>query len=289
MDYFKNSSNFYKNVLSYVDRPVNLLNDNLPEDTKIDSHLTFEELKNRQIFENYSRYSFEQHRKRKVMHIIKTFVSILLTSLILSSIGNLFTMDFSKINPTWYILIICELTICPSLAVLVWKIRYQMLAKKNNLLQNMISFSLDLSTGDVVQAKDEFEEKYKKFMDGSPIEAVEQHEYLQIVNDTKNIRLCFSKLTLIQNKILGPLSENIAVEIILFVATFAVSAITFIFDLMNNEKSSTNLIITNCLVLSFALTFGIIVGLILADRSSKKAVEISVFRYLLYSYVTDAK
>ena len=126
-------------------------------------------------------------------------------------------------------------------------------------------------------------------MDGSPIEAVEQHEYLQIVNDTKNIRLCFSKLTLIQNKILGPLSENIAVEIILFVATFVVSAITFIFDLMNNEKSSTNLIITNCLVLSFALTFGIIVGLILADRSSKKAVEISVFRYLLYSYVTDAK
>ncbi len=289
MNYFKNRSNFYKSVLSCVDRPVNLLNDNLPEETKIDSHLTFEELKNRQIFENYFRYSFEQLRKRKMIYVIKSIISILLASLILSSIGTLFVLDFSKINPTWYVLIICELTVCPSLAVLIWKIRYQMLAKKNCLLQNMISVSLDLSTGDIVQTQDEFEEKYKKFMDESPIEAVKQHEYLQIISDTKNIRLCFSKLTLIQNKILGPLSENIAVEIILFVATFVVSAITFILDLMNNENSSTNLIITNCLVLSFALVFGIIVGLILADRSSKKAVEISVVRYLFYSYVTDAK
>ena len=289
MNCSEKTSNFNLSLLSLVDRPINILDDNLSGQTKINSRFTFDDFKRHYLSERYCYYSAKQFHARKVQEIIKKSAFIILISCVLSLSGTFLVIDFSKINPTWYILIICELTLCPSLAVLIWKIRYQKLANKNELLQNMFSISLDLAPDEIIHSKEGFEEKYKKFLDDSSIESVKQNEYLKLLHDTRNIRIFFSKLTFKQDKILGPLSDNLAVEIILFVATFAVSAITFILDLMKNESTSANLIISDYLALSLALALGLAIGIFLSNRSLKKALEISIFRYLFYSFVTNSK
>lgn len=283
------SSDFITCLLSSVDRPINFLLDEIPSQTKVNSFVSYKDLQARSLSEQYDSFAIEKINRKKRLLMIKSIIFIVVISLVSSFISTAIQIDFSAINPTWYILLTCEMTLCPSLAVLIWKIRFQRLAKRDGLLQNMSSISLDLKASEIVNDTAKFKDKYLAFMNESFVETDKSGNYLETIQSSDNPRMCFYELSSKQSKIFSPLSENLAVEIILFLATLAVSLVTFILDLMNNVNVSRSLIISDCLTLAFALCVGVATGLFIAKRSHEKAVEISVIRYLFYSYLTDAK
>lgn len=283
------SSDFITHLLSSVDRPINFLSDEIPSQTKVNSSDSYKDLQSQSLSERYRSLTSEKISRKKRLLMIKSIIFIVVISLVSSFISTTTQIDFSTINPTWYILLTCEMTLCPSLAVLIWKIRFQRLAKGDVLLQNMASISLDLKASEIVNDTAKFKDKYLVFMNGSSMETNKSGNYLETIQSSNDPRMCFYELSSKQSKIFSPLSENLAVEIILFLATLAVSLVTFILDLMNNVNVSRSLIISDCLTLAFSLFVGIAIGWFIANRSHEKAVEISVIRYLLYSYLTDAK
>jgi|GEM_PF-6763459 len=292
MDSFNKKFNVMIRVLSSVDRPINLLSDSFSMETKINSNQTYEDLKTRCSSEEYAYYSRNKIAIKNLCPMISMILKIALFLMIIMAFWvstKLIAIDFSKINPTWYILIICELTLSPSLAVLVWKFKYQRLAKKSNQLRNMISFSLDLKVSDIVSRADEFEGKYNILVNKHNLKINKSERYLKMIRSIPDSRICFNELSLKQSKALGPLSENLVVETFLFMAILAVSIITFVVDLQSNINTSADWVTSDSIILALALGLGICTGCFMGDKSYENAVDISTFRYLFYSYLTDAK
>ena len=179
-------------VLSSVDRPINLLSDSFSMETKINSNQTYEDLKTRCSSEEYAYYSRNKIAIKNLCPMISMILKIALFLMIIMAFWvstKLIAIDFSKINPTWYILIICELTLSPSLAVLVWKFKYQRLAKKSNQLRNMISFSLDLKVSDIVSRADEFEGKYNILVNKHNLKINKSERYLKMIRSIPDSRI----------------------------------------------------------------------------------------------------
>ena len=290
----KEQSDLPTKILSSVNRPINFLSIHFSKQTKIDSHRTYKEISGK-----HSQFEKPANLDQRKGGTAKTVVYFLPFIFVFASVMSLFTsgvirFDFNQINPTWWIMVTSELSIGPSLAILTWKIKYQRKATRSLLFQNMTSFSLELRENEIKQNAGEFKDRYSslfkgswKLNDSSLIDA--DTKYLSLIQESSNIRLTFHELTRKQNKVLSPLSENLSIELIVFIASLAVSVVTMVINMESIENISMSTVIQSFITLLISCAVGIAIGLLVADISLKKAINIAVVRYFLYSYLTDAK
>lgn len=279
-------------VLSSVNRPINLLADNFSKQTKVDSHKTYKDVSQICYFERQE--YLERTKRGKIFFIVLLGVFIVIVSSVISLfIRGVIQLDVNHINPTWWILITSELTICPSLAVLTWKIRYQIKADGSLLFANMTSFSLELRESEIKGNTDGFKEKYKSWVDSnqfssnSTIEG--NNKYLDAIQREPNIRLLFYKLSCLQSKVMSTLSENLSVEIVIFISTIIASIVTMVANMLSVAELTTITLIQDVSLLVLSCVVAIPLGFYMANRSFKKTINLAVIRYFLYSYLTDAK
>ena len=279
-------------ILSFVNRPINFLNDGFQKQTKIDSYRTYEDIEREHLFEEQA---YLKHAKGELVFI---FIMCMFFILAFSCISPLFTMgviqfDFSHINPTWWIMITIELAIYPSLTILIWKIRYQIIAEHSLLFRNMTSFSLEFGEGEIKTDASDFESKYASWLrqnQWSGRSIIERNsKQLDLIQKDSNIRLVFYDLSRKQNKAMSPLSENLLVEIAVFITALIASVVAMVINMSSVQELTAATVIQDIATLLFSCVIAILLGFFAASLSFKKALNLAVIRYFLYSYLTDAK